>query len=153
MTAAPDEDLITGEHVAESAKWGNLSPPYFAGREIAERFMAKFEDEHFKPLAEKFANQFRDQLWGDISAWLLADTESNVGGAIWRMVDQIVQEILSGASPWIAKQYALGERYDCEKVRAALAKTIPKELQDARIADLEAEVAKLEENLRWMRDR
>lgn len=49
-------------------------------------------------------------------------------------------------------RYVLGQRYECEKIRAAIAKHIPEELQNARIADLEAENAKLKEDLEWARE-
>lgn len=130
-----------------------LGPEYFAGRRISERFMAQFKDEHFKPLAEEFAKVFRDKLWTDIADWLLVDTESNVHNEIARMVEGTVQAIITGQK-WALNRYALAARYgNGVELRAAIVKHVPAELMDARLRDLEAENAKLREDIRWFRDR
>ena len=134
----------------EGAEHPVLGPHYFAARAAAEEFMAKFEAEHFKPLAERFAEEFRDKLWGDIESWMLTDVESNLQGTIWRQIDDSVKALLSGER-WALERYALGERYDHEKIRAAVAKQVPEELQNKRIADLEHEVKQLREQLDWYR--
>jgi len=85
-------------------------------------------------------------------SWLLSDTESNLGLAMARMVDDTVRALLGG-NEWALKRYALGGKHDCAAIRAAVAKHIPAELQDARLADLEAEVELLRKDLEWMRDR
>ncbi len=141
--------MIEQEHIEEAASYQNLGPTYFAAQAIANRYMAQFEAEHFKPLADTFAEQFRDKLWGDLYAWLLADTESNLQSAMWRMVDDCVKAILSGEG-WAMKRYALGEKYECDKVRETVAKHIPAELQDKRVADLEKENKRLQEELNWL---
>jgi hypothetical protein len=46
---------------------------------------------------------------------------------------------------WALERYTLGKYGDGEKARAAVAAHIPKEIQDARIADLEAENKRLRE--------
>jgi hypothetical protein len=123
-----------------------LGPAYFDARNVAERAMAQFTAEHFKPLVDKIVDQIRDTIWTDVQAWLLSDTEMNLQGEMWRMVDASVEAILGG-SQWALKKYALEGRHDHEKIRAAVAKYIPKELQDMRIADLEQEVAHLRERI------
>lgn len=127
-----------------------LGPAYFAARKTAERFMTQFESEHFKPLIEKFTKEFRDELWSNIDDWLLTDTENNLQGEMWRHADNMVKHVLAG-DEWAMKKFALCERYDCEKVRKAVAKHIPKELQDARIADLEAEIESLKKDVEFYR--
>lgn len=145
-----DEPTIDPAFVEQSECYNNLSPDYFASQAIARRYMAHFEAEHFKPLVDKLADEFRDKLWGDIDGWLLGDTESNLGGEIERRVSNTVRALLGGEQ-WALKAYALGSHYDCGKIRSAVAAYIPKELQDARLADLEAENKKLKEELEWRR--
>lgn len=143
-------DVVTQAHVESSKGYETLGPAYFAAREIAEKFMAGFEAEHFEPLAKRFSKELYEQINESIQAWLLADTENNLHGSMWRMVDDCVKALLSGER-WAIEKYALGPRYEAEKIRAAVAAHIPQELQDARIADLEAEVKKLKEDNEWLR--
>ncbi len=147
-----DATIFTDEHVKEAEQYDNLGPSYFAAREIARRYMENFASEQFEPLIKEFTDKFRDKLWGDVDTFLISDTESNLQGTIWRMVDEVVRGLLGGKQ-WMLKRYALGDRYDCDELRAAVAKHIPKELQDARVGDLEAEVAYLKEQLKWERGR
>lgn len=140
---------ITVEHI-KKAEGSTLSPAYFASRDAAQRFMSAFADEHFEPLAKDFAKQFYERVNGDICAFLLSDAENNLQGSMWRQVDDCVKALLGGEQ-WALEQYALGERYEHEKIRAAVAKHIPVELQDKRVADLEAKVAELTRDLKWHR--
>lgn len=142
--------IITQEHIEQAKGYGNLGPAYFASRDIAERAMAGFEAEHFKPLIDKFGKDFADALWDSVRDHLLSDTELNIQGSMWHQVDQIMQGALSGEK-WIMDRYVLGEKYDCGKVRETIAKYIGEELAAKRIEDLEAEVAKLKEELAWAR--
>lgn len=144
------EPMITEQDHKDTEGYKNLGPHYFAARRFAAEIMKNFEAEHFKPLIDEFAKQFNDKLWGDAEAWILGDTEANVQGAVWRMVDDIVRGILGGER-WAMERYAIGERLDCEKVRGTLVKYILKELQDARIADMEKEIASLKQSLEWAR--
>ncbi len=144
--------MFEADEIAEGERTTTLGPAYFAARKSAERFMAAFEAEHFKPMIDRFSRDFRDAMWGDVVAFFLSDTESNLQGEMWRHADSMVRHVLAGEE-WAMKKFALGERYDCEKVRAAVAKSVPRELQDARIADLEAEVAKLKNDLAFYRNR
>jgi hypothetical protein len=112
--------------------------------------MAGFEAEHFKPMIDKFGREFADALWESVKDHLLSDTELNLQGSMWHQVDQIMQGALSGER-WIMDRYVLGDKYDCGKARAAIAKHIGDELAAKRIEDLEAEVAKLKEDLAWER--
>lgn len=144
--------MFEPDEIAEAAKTGGLSPAYFAARKSAERFMASFEAEHFKPMIDKFSRDFRDAMWSDVVNFFLMDVEGNIQGEMWRHADSMVKYVLSGEK-WAMDKFVLGERYDCEKVRATLAMQIPKELQDARIADLEAQVANLKKDNDWLRNR
>jgi hypothetical protein len=139
--------MFTDETLTEAAKYPTLGPAYFEARAVVERQMAKFEAEQFEPLIKEFADKFRERLWSDVKDHMLSDAELNMQGEMYRMVDASVMAILSGEQ-WAIERYAL-HKYDGEKVRAAVAKHIPKELQDARIADLEKEVARLRESLKF----
>lgn len=143
--------MITDEHFKEGEQHPTLGPAYFAARAIAERFMASFSEEQFKPLIDNFAKEFNDRLWNDLESSLLSDTESNLQSSMWRMVDQCVAAILSGER-WVMEKYALGSRYDCDKVRETVAKCIPAELQDNRVTDLEAEVERLRREVQFLRN-
>lgn len=134
----------------EGAAHPVLGPHYFAARAAAEEFMAKFEPEHFKPLIKKAADEFYSQMQESLEASLLSDVESNIQGTIWRQIDDSVRALMGGER-WALERYALGTRYDCDKIREAVAKHIPAELQDKRVADLEAEVKRLSEQLEWHR--
>lgn len=140
------DPAFTDDDFMEADGYPTLGPAYFAARRTAEKFMAPFEAEHFKPLVEKFAADFQDKLWSDLEASLLSDVESNLQGSMWRMVDQTVQALLGG-NKWALERYALGDKYDCGEIRAVVAKHIPVELQDKRIAELEAKVAELTADL------
>jgi hypothetical protein len=143
---------IEQEFIDQAKGYESLGPQYFAARKIAEAFMVQFQAEHFEALIEKAAGDFRQKMWDSLHDYLLGDTESNLHTSIWRQIDGSVEALLSGEE-WALQRYALGSRYDHEKVRAAVAKHIPQELQDKRIADLEAQLAQAQENLRFARER
>lgn len=126
MTTATFSD----EALASAQEYETLGPAYFEARRIVERQMEKFADKHFEPLIDQFAKEFQERLW---------------------MVDASVFAILTGER-WAIERYAL-DKYDGPKVREAVAKHIPQELQDARIADLEKEVARLKKNLEFYQNR
>lgn len=145
---------ITEEDISQSTKMEVLGPAYFASRRAVQRFMEHFEAEHFKPLTDKIVKQatdeIRDKLWDDVATFFLSDAESNLQNNMWRQVEDCVQALLGGKE-WALKRYALGDRYDDKAIREAVAKHIPSELQDARVADLEAEVARLKSDLEFYR--
>ena len=138
--------MIEQSDIDEAGKYSVLGPQYFAARRIAERFMEKFEVEHFKPLIEKAVSEFHDKLWEGVVDSFLYDTEGGLQSRMWEQIDASVEALLSG-EPWALQRYCLGNRYDQEKVRAAVAKHIPQELQDKRIADLEAQLARANETI------
>lgn len=138
------------EHIAAADGYETLGPAYFKAREIAERAMAPFEAEHFKPLIDKFADDFRDKLWSSVQDSLICDVETNIQNELWRTIDGAVFALLSG-DRWALERYALGTRYEQEKVREAVAKHIPQELQDKRILELQERVAELEKSLEFER--
>lgn len=139
-------------HLEQAEKYPVLGPHYFAAREAAEKFMAAFEAEQFAPLLKKAADDFYGQLHERLENFLLSDVENNLQGTIWRQIDESVKALLTGQH-WAIQRYALGERYDHGRIREVLASLIPAELQDKRVADLEAEVKELKQSLEWERRR
>ncbi len=148
------EDIFTEHDLAEGLANPTLGPEYFAARSFMERTMRGFQDEHLKPLADAVTKTVTDQItekvWEAVQDSLLIDAEYNVQNTIWRMVNETVKALLSGEK-WAMTRYPLASRYDAERVRAAIAKHIPDELAQARIADLEAEIKRLQEQLEWRR--
>jgi hypothetical protein len=133
-------EAIDQEFVDQAKGYETLGPNYFSARKIAGDFMEKFKEEQFDELIKDAADKFHERLSNDLHDYLLGNTEGNLQTSIWRQIDGSVNALLSG-DKWALERYALGSRYDQEKVRAAIAKHIPAELQDKRIADLEAQLA------------
>lgn len=144
-----NNDTMTAEDIAEAEKYSSLGPAYFAAQRICKRAMVAFEAEHMKPLVEEFAKQVQDVLWDSVRDSLWDDTEMNLQGRMWDLVDRTVKALLTGEQ-WALERYALGSRYDCAAIRAAVASHIPTELQDPRIADLEAIVAVQKETIDFL---
>lgn len=143
---------FTPDELAQGEGWPTLGPAYFAARTAAEKCMAAFEAEHFKPMLEKFADEFRGRLWGDVETFLLSDVECNLQGSLWRMVDSVTNALLTGEK-WALERYVVsGERIgEAVKVRAAIVEHCGAQLRDQRIEDLEKQVADLKQSLEWAR--
>jgi uncharacterized protein (UPF0297 family) len=145
-------EAITDADIQDSAEYPTLGPAYYSARRFAEEFVSGAEGEQFKPVVEKIVNDLHDELWTRVSENMVYSVESAVQAHIWQTVDSIVGYLLSGEK-WAMEKYALGTRYECDKIRAAIAAHIPKELQDARIADMEDELKRLRSDLEWARKR
>ena len=134
----------------QDEKHTTLGPHYFAARQVAEKFMEDFQNEHFEPLAKKFADEMYDKVRERLEDFLLGDTESNLHSFMWHHIDESVKALLSNQK-WTIERYALGERYDHGKIRETLAALIPVELQDARLKDLMEENERLRKDNEWLR--
>lgn len=147
-------DLVKeAEYEKKAEQYPNLGANYFAARDIAEKFMEKFEAEQFKPLIDKFVDQFRERVWDDFAAFLLSDTEGNLHIQIRQRVDRAIEALLTGNANYIA-QFVMPEHSSFgEQIREAVANVIPAELQDQRIKDLESENKRLRESLEFARER
>lgn len=143
--------MFTDQHIAEGEQSPTLGPAYFCSRDVVERAMAGVQSSDFKSMIDSIGKQIIDHVWEKVQDHLLSDTEMNLQGAMWRQVDDMVRHILAGEK-WAMARFALGERYDCEAVRAAVARSVPAELQDARVADLERQVAQLKKDVAFYRD-
>ena len=134
-----------------------LGPDYFRARALAEGVLAHIEVEHMSALrgvAAKLADEIQDKIWSSMVDYLLVDTESNLQGEIQRRIENAVSALLSGEQ-WALHRYVLDGRYtgsvSAEKLRRAVAMYIPEELQSARVAELEKQVASLQQSLEWAR--
>lgn len=127
-----------------------LGADYKRASAIAERFMENFKDEHFKALADDFAEKFRDKLWGYISGWLVSDTECNLQTEIWQTVDGTINAILTGKT-WALNRYPLSQYHNGGEIREAIFAQHQEVLENLRIAELEKEVERLTQLLEWHR--
>lgn len=145
---------FTADDIRQGEEHPTLGPAYFAANRVMAAAMAAFKEEHIDkhvaPIIKKASDDLYENVMRATQDYLFSNAEMNLQGEMWRMVDQIVKALLSGEG-WAMKKYVLGERYDCEAVRAAVAKLVPGELQSARIADLEAEVKRLADQVAWLR--
>ena len=139
---------FTEQQIQDGLETPVLGPGYYAARDMADRHLAHFEDEHMKPLVEAITEKIREAVWSDVSKFFLSDTESTLQSEIYCIVDSTV-EALVGGEEWALRRYALGDNLRSEKIRAALVALIPTELQEKRIVDLEKENHQLRESLRY----
>ena len=136
-----DEDIAIGPV---------LGPEYRASQRFAEGVMADFQEEHLQPIIKMVADQVQDKLWDVARDWLLQDTETNVQGAVRDMVNQTIDALLTGKE-WAMQRYPYADYTRGEEIRKAVAKHGADDLLMARIADLEAEIAKQKETIDWLR--
>lgn len=136
--------------IDQAEGYETLGPHYFAAREAAQKFMEHYEPKNFEPMIKKAAETFMEGMQSALEDWFLSNVENNLQGTIWRQIDDSV-EALMGGERWALERYALADRYDCVKIREAVAKHVPQELQEARMKDLEAENEKLRKDLEYLR--
>lgn len=134
----------------EGAENPVLGPHYFAARAAVGKFLDGFNADAFEPIVKKAADDFYEKLLGAVQNYMMFDAQDNLQSEIWRGVDDSVKALLSGED-WALVRYALTDRYDGAKIRAAIAKLIPEELQMMRIAELEAENKRLQEHVEALR--
>lgn len=144
--------IFTDDDFAEAQQAPVLGPAYFSARRYVERSMAGAEPDIFKPIIDKAVENIRHALWDDVETFLLADTESNLQGTMWRTIDATVQALLTGEK-WAIERYAIGDRYDAKAVREAVIHHAPPALWDKRVTELQAEVDLLREQLKTERER
>ena len=129
-----------------------LGPEYRASHRLAEAMFDKFNAEHLRPLVEKAADEFRDKLWDDVRDWCLQDSELNVAGAVREMVEQTITALLTGKE-WAMQRYPYADYSKGEEIRKAVCAHGAETLLGQRVADLEAELAKAQQTITYMRNR
>jgi hypothetical protein len=133
----------------------NLGPAYFDAQAVVD---AAFPDEASGPIIEamqpvikKFVDDAYEALLERAQDYLFSNIKDNLQQNVWRMVDASVMGVLGG-DKWAVQQFVLDDRYDCKEARRVLAALIPVELQDKRMAELEAELAKAKDENRRLLD-
>ena len=146
----------SAEVTEDANKFPNLGAEYFDAREAAERFLAHWQTEHAEELATAIVKPVLDivqeKVWDAFRDFLLTDTEQNIQGYMRDMVERSVMALIGGEK-WANVKYISPEGYRTEKVRETLAKLYSDEIKDGRIADLEAELARVKEQLRYRTER
>lgn len=136
----------------EANKAPTLGGEYFAAREAARRFLAHWQEEHAEQLAKAIMkpvmDEIQERVWDAFRDWLLMDAEYNAHITMTRMVEDSVKALIGGEK-WANVKYISPEGFNTEKVRETLAKLYSDEIKDGRIRDLEAEVERLKEQLRF----
>lgn len=129
-----------------------LGAEYFEARDVANRFLSHWQDEHAKQLNDAIMgpvlDMIREKVWDSFRDWLLADTEQNLQGEMRSMVERTVNALIGGEN-WARVKYIDMPYREGQKVRETLAKLYSDEIKDGRIRDLEAEVKRLEDLLRF----
>ena len=141
---------IESEDVKAAEQWETLGPGYYAARRVAETVMRGSDTEPFAAMAEKCRDEIYRAVYDTIETHMLADLEINIQGHISRMVDDTVQALLTG-QPWAMERYPYHAYSRGEEVRAAVAKHGGETLLMKRIADLEKEIERLRESLKYAR--
>ena len=139
-----ERNLKTDEELCKGTL-GKLEPEYTRAHAFSETLLKEFEAEHFKPIIKKLTDAVGEALWNMVRDSLIDDTSRNVAEHIQDRIESSIEALLGGKE-WAIKKYCL-EGYDREAIRAAVAKVVPKEVQELRIADLEKEVTRLKESL------
>lgn len=146
------DPIITQDDYTQGQEMPVLGPAYFSSRRIVNAALQRLTADDARQIADGIAKQVYERIQEIAEDALWSDAEMNLQGKSWRMVDEIVRGILSGEK-WLIERYALGARYDCDKIREAVARHIPREIMQARIADLEAENERLRKDLEFARGR
>lgn len=141
-----ERNLKTDEELCKGL-CGSLEPEYTRAQAFSEKLLKEFEAEHFKPIIKKLTDAVGEALWDMVRDSLIDDTSRNVAGHIQDRIESSIEALLGGKE-WAIKKYVL-EGYDRDKIREAVAQSIPNELQDLRIKDLEKEVTRLKESLEF----
>lgn len=144
------DDIFTIEDMAGAERHEILGPAYFAARRAAEALMQGVESEPLKKVADKVSEDMRMALYAYAEDYMRTDMEMNLQSHIREMVERTVRALLTGEQ-WALAQYPMAQYHDGEKIREAVAKHGGEPLLMARIADLEKEVARLTESLRFSR--
>lgn len=142
----------SAEHTADAEAHPTLGAEYFAARDAAEAFLAHWQEEHAAKVAEEVIKPILDTIHERVNDafrdHLLSDAEQNLQGTMRDMVEKSVRALIGGEK-WANVKYIEYPHREGQKVRETLAKLHSDPIKDGRIADLEREVERLTEQLRW----
>lgn len=120
-----------------------MGPTYFAARRFTEHMLKGSAETDFNPLIKEITDRLYRNIQDSFENFLLNDTDANIQGYIWRLVDDIVEGMLKGEK-WIIDRYALSTRYPIEEVRKSLFQMAGDDLKGIYIAELKKTIASLE---------
>ena len=142
------DPIFTDEDLQDAVRCPTLGPAYFAARRMAEALMAGTESSPFQSVAKKCVDDIQTAVYQYAEDYLRSDMESNLQHHMRDMVERTVTALLTGEA-WAMQQYPMSQYHDGEAIRKAVAQHGGEPLLTARIADLEKEVARLTESLKW----
>jgi hypothetical protein len=144
----------TEEQHAEAEAYPTLGAEYFVARDAAVAFLAHWQEEHAAKLAAEIIKPLLDTIHERVNDafrdHLLSDAEQNIQGAMRDMVERTVNALIGGKT-WANVKYLQTPYGDGKAIRETLAKLHSDPIKDGRIADLEAEVARLAKDLEFHR--
>lgn len=136
------------EDVSEARAYETLGPVYFAARRVAEGFLKGADLAPIQKITTSVVDDIRDGLYEYLEGHILSDLESNIQGHVQRLVENTVEALLTGAD-WAMRQYPLADYSRGERIRAAVCKHGGEGILQTRIAELEAEVERLNKSLSY----
>lgn len=144
------EQVFTDEDLQKAETAPTLGPAYFAARRMAEALMVGVEPSPFAVVAKRCVDEIQTAVYQYAEDWIRSEMEDNLRLHMSQMVEGTVRALLAGET-WAMTQYPLSKYHDGEKIRAAVAKHGGEPLLMARIADLEAELKRVNETLSYYR--
>jgi len=149
---AKTSPLITVEDVAKGKEYPSARTALFAAQAPADKIVEDLlGNELMQAVVKAAADKVSDAAFDAVSSAIWDGAlERNMQTMAYQMVDSVVAAILSGNEMY-ARQYAL-DKYDQQGVRKAVAEMIGDEVAKMRIAELEAEVERLQKHNQWLRE-
>jgi preprotein translocase subunit SecA len=112
--------------------------------QLFEQLTTELKGKTHKIIEEVFSDLVTDYL-----PWIETDTESNAS----TIAQRVLEDFLAGLESDEVKRAALGPGWTSEKIRKKIFEELGDELKGQRVLDLEAEVARLRDDLRRSWDR
>ena len=134
--------------------YGILKEPTDKMLETMESTLSKSFDD-LVPQVDKFIDNVRDKIWSDFENFLIADNLENIKLALSRECKTIIEGFLCGdeellKETGILSDYSYGRLHE---VRLVIFKACGSELQKIIINKLEAQVAALQKDVDFYRNR
>ncbi len=145
-------------YTQEETDFGNQNPvlgaEYKAASDSVQRFLEHWQEEHADKIASDIMKPIIDEVQSKVGDalrdWLISDVEYNAASKMQDMVESSVKALIGGEK-WANRKYITYPGCRGEKVRETLARLYSDEIKDGRIADLEEQVKRYEENARFNR--
>ena len=141
-----DTNEYTEQETKDGEAFRNLGKLYFRSDNISRMIFDKLEKEYFaKDVIKKAADMIYEYINDNLPEWLMYDGERNLSNHIKSAVEAEINDILSGNDS--ALKYVSG--YRCKALRYYIVEKYADKLKNERIKDLEDEVSRLREALRY----